>query len=194
MAAPRHIVDALESVLSIYFSNCRHKERAAFILTDELVEITCREKVKLRHRARPAADQTRPLVFENLNLDIFPSYRRCSLSRSNHLRARRGIRMRHPPIGTVLAPFQLNGSDCYDRSVAPIRLQCLRLGRKQQIRIEPELLPRRPGHSLRKQTPNLERLRVVLATGRIELTRTDHRTCASRHSETKCCLSCPMEL
>ena len=51
MAAPRHIVDALESVLSLYFSNCRHKERAAFILCDELVEVTCREKVKLRHRA-----------------------------------------------------------------------------------------------------------------------------------------------
>jgi hypothetical protein len=46
MAAPRHIVDALESVLSLFFSNCRHKERAAFILCDELVEITCREKVK----------------------------------------------------------------------------------------------------------------------------------------------------
>lgn len=46
MASPRHIVDALESVLSIYFSNCRHKERAAFILCDELVEVTCREKVK----------------------------------------------------------------------------------------------------------------------------------------------------
>lgn len=46
MAAPRHIVDALESVLSLYFSNCRHKERAAFILCDELVEVTCREKIK----------------------------------------------------------------------------------------------------------------------------------------------------
>jgi len=38
MSAPRHIVDALESVLTVYFSNCRHKERAAFILCDELVE------------------------------------------------------------------------------------------------------------------------------------------------------------
>jgi len=46
MAAARHIVDALESVLSLYFSNCRHKERAAFILCDELVEVTCREKIK----------------------------------------------------------------------------------------------------------------------------------------------------
>jgi hypothetical protein len=46
MSAPRHIVDSLESVLSVYFSNCRHKERAAFILCDELVEVTCREKIK----------------------------------------------------------------------------------------------------------------------------------------------------
>lgn len=46
MSAPRHIVDSLESVLSIYFSNCRHKERAAFILCDELVEVACRERVK----------------------------------------------------------------------------------------------------------------------------------------------------
>src|SRR4051812_39270714 len=49
MSAPRHIVDALESVLSVYFSNCRHKERAAFILCDELIEVTCRERVRLRH-------------------------------------------------------------------------------------------------------------------------------------------------
>jgi hypothetical protein len=42
MAAPRDIVDALESVVSIYFSDVRHKIRAAFILTDELVEMTCK--------------------------------------------------------------------------------------------------------------------------------------------------------
>lgn len=46
MTAPRHIVDSLESVLSLYFSNCRHKERAAFILCDELVEVSCRERIK----------------------------------------------------------------------------------------------------------------------------------------------------
>lgn len=46
MSAPRHIVDSLESVLSLYFSNCRLKERAAFILCDELVEVACREKIK----------------------------------------------------------------------------------------------------------------------------------------------------
>ena len=46
MPAPREIVDALESVLGIYFSDVRHRERAAFILCDELVEMSC----KLRAR------------------------------------------------------------------------------------------------------------------------------------------------
>ncbi len=42
MAAPRDILDALESVVSLYFSDVRHKLRAAFILSDELVEMTCK--------------------------------------------------------------------------------------------------------------------------------------------------------
>ena len=42
MAAPRDILDALESVVSLYFSDVRQKLRAAFILTDELVEMTCK--------------------------------------------------------------------------------------------------------------------------------------------------------
>src|SRR5581483_109755 len=42
MPAPRDIVDALESVTSIYFSDVRHKIRATFILTDELVEVCCK--------------------------------------------------------------------------------------------------------------------------------------------------------
>lgn len=46
MSAPREIVDALESVLGIYFSSVRHRARAAFILCDELVEMSC----KLRAR------------------------------------------------------------------------------------------------------------------------------------------------
>ena len=46
MPAPREILDSLESVISIYFSDCRHKLRAAFILTDELVEMTCKTKAK----------------------------------------------------------------------------------------------------------------------------------------------------
>jgi len=46
MANPREITDALESVVSIYFSDVRHKHRAAFILCDELVEMTCKVKAK----------------------------------------------------------------------------------------------------------------------------------------------------
>jgi hypothetical protein len=47
VAAPRHIVDALECVVGIYFAGVRHNLRAAFLLSDELVEVCCREKVKI---------------------------------------------------------------------------------------------------------------------------------------------------
>lgn len=46
MPAPRDIVAALECVISIYYSDVRHKNRAAFILCDELVEMTCKAKAK----------------------------------------------------------------------------------------------------------------------------------------------------
>ena len=78
MSAPRHIVDALESVLSLYFSNCRHKERAAFILCDELVEVTCREKVKLRHRNLGRIDFHGLVTHQEVGLDVtIPGLGRC---------------------------------------------------------------------------------------------------------------------
>lgn len=46
MPAPRDIVAALECVMSIFFSDVRHKNRAAFILCDELVEMTCKARAK----------------------------------------------------------------------------------------------------------------------------------------------------
>ncbi len=46
MPAPRDIVAALECVISIFFSDVRHRNRAAFILCDELVEMTCKAKAK----------------------------------------------------------------------------------------------------------------------------------------------------
>lgn len=46
MPAPRDIVAALECVMSIFFSDVRHRNRAAFILCDELVEMTCKTKAK----------------------------------------------------------------------------------------------------------------------------------------------------
>lgn len=49
MAAPRHIVDSLECVISVFFSSVRHNLRAAFILCDELVEVTCKAKAKQKN-------------------------------------------------------------------------------------------------------------------------------------------------
>ncbi len=46
MAAPQEILDALESVVDIYFSGVRHRERAAFILCDNLVEMACKTKAR----------------------------------------------------------------------------------------------------------------------------------------------------
>jgi hypothetical protein len=42
MPAPPAIIDSLESVFEIFFSGVRHRERAAFILCDNLVEMTCK--------------------------------------------------------------------------------------------------------------------------------------------------------
>lgn len=58
MSAPRHLNDALECVVSLFFSNVRHNYRAAFILCDELVEVTCREKIKSTLRGRPLGHMT----------------------------------------------------------------------------------------------------------------------------------------
>ena len=50
MPAPSEIVDALESVVDIFLSNIRHRERAAFILCDNLVEMACKTKAKQNNR------------------------------------------------------------------------------------------------------------------------------------------------
>ena len=49
MAAHRDIVDSLECVVSLYFSDVRQKLRAAFILQDELVEMSCKAKARAAH-------------------------------------------------------------------------------------------------------------------------------------------------
>jgi hypothetical protein len=46
VVAPRDIVDALECVVSVYFSGVRHNLRAGFILCDGLVELTCKAKAE----------------------------------------------------------------------------------------------------------------------------------------------------
>lgn len=50
MPAPVAISDALESVLDIFFSGVRNRERAAFILCDNLVEMACKTRAK-QHEA-----------------------------------------------------------------------------------------------------------------------------------------------
>ncbi len=51
MPAPPAIIDALESVLEIFFSGVRHRERAAFILCDNLVEMTCKTRAHEHNHA-----------------------------------------------------------------------------------------------------------------------------------------------
>jgi len=49
MFAPKEIIDYLESILGIYLSDIRHKERSAFILADNLVEISCKTRIVERN-------------------------------------------------------------------------------------------------------------------------------------------------
>ena len=46
MSAPQEIVDSLECIIDIFLSGVRHRERAAFILCDNLVELACKTKAK----------------------------------------------------------------------------------------------------------------------------------------------------
>lgn len=43
---PSEIVDSLESLLDIFLSDIRHRERTVFILCDNLVEMACKTKAK----------------------------------------------------------------------------------------------------------------------------------------------------
>ena len=49
MYAPKEIIDFLESIIGIYLSDIRHKERSAFILCDNLIEIVCKTRIKERN-------------------------------------------------------------------------------------------------------------------------------------------------
>jgi len=46
MHAPNEVLDLLESVLGIFFYDIRYKERSVFILFDNLVELSCKTKIK----------------------------------------------------------------------------------------------------------------------------------------------------
>jgi hypothetical protein len=55
MVAPREIIDFLESILSIFLYDIRQKERSVFILVDNLVELSC--KARIRERGKIIKDQ-----------------------------------------------------------------------------------------------------------------------------------------
>jgi hypothetical protein len=46
MPAPNEVLDLLESILGIFFYDIRYKERAVYILCDNLVELSCKTKIK----------------------------------------------------------------------------------------------------------------------------------------------------
>lgn len=45
MNAPSEIIDALESIIFIFFSETPHKERTTFILCDNLAELCCKKRM-----------------------------------------------------------------------------------------------------------------------------------------------------
>ena len=50
MQAPVEILDFLESILSIFFYDIKHKERSVFILVDNLVELSCKARLRERNK------------------------------------------------------------------------------------------------------------------------------------------------
>ena len=49
MPAPREIIDSYESILDVFTLNIRQRERVAFILCDNLVELACKTKAHQRN-------------------------------------------------------------------------------------------------------------------------------------------------
>lgn len=84
MAAPSVIIDALESVISIYFSGVRHRERSAYILCDNLVEMTCKVKAKeYNYRFNMSCSFFDALSAQGVNFATTPLGRRVLAHREN---------------------------------------------------------------------------------------------------------------
>jgi hypothetical protein len=66
--APTEIIDAFESILDIFLSDIRHRERAAFILCDNLVEMACKTKHTLYCRRNNNTPNTRGNFHDALRL------------------------------------------------------------------------------------------------------------------------------
>ena len=50
MQAPMELLDSFESILSIFFYDIRQKERSVFILVDNLVEVSCKARLRERNK------------------------------------------------------------------------------------------------------------------------------------------------
>jgi len=50
MQAPMELLDSFESILSIFFYDIRQKERSVFILVDNLVEVSCKSRLRERNK------------------------------------------------------------------------------------------------------------------------------------------------
>jgi len=50
MQAPMELLDLFESILSIFFYDIRQKERSVFILVDNLVEVSCKARLRERNK------------------------------------------------------------------------------------------------------------------------------------------------
>ncbi len=51
MPSPREIIDTFEAIMDVFTSNIRHRERVAFILCDNLVELACKTKAQQLNHA-----------------------------------------------------------------------------------------------------------------------------------------------
>jgi len=96
MNAPKEITDYLEPIISIYLSDFRHKERSAFILCDNLIELSCKLRIKERN---PADNRNRERKFPHAIKDA-----KLSKKFQEVLLKRHGIRndMQHEKMGIAI--------------------------------------------------------------------------------------------
>ena len=87
--APIEIIDAFESILDIFLSDIRHRERASFILCDNLVEMACKTKHVQYCRRNGSAPNARCNFHEAL---VLPGIRRLSQEFRERLQGRRDVR------------------------------------------------------------------------------------------------------
>jgi hypothetical protein len=94
MPAPAQIINSLESILGILFSNIHYKERAAYILCDNLVELCCRIKIKEKN----PKDNVYRKFYQSLNDSNVPK----SLSRMFQDRHNTRNDMQHDDLRTTV--------------------------------------------------------------------------------------------